>query len=232
MTAVPATGGPRRRALLAGASGLVGRRLLARLLADPGCSEVHALVRRPLPAEARPAPDASVPLREHLVDYDWLERGSVLPGADDLFVCLGTTLRAAGSQEAFRRIDFDAVLAVARLARRLGATRLGLVSAIGADPASRVFYNRVKGETEAALARLDYPSLVVLRPALLVGERDQFRPAERIGLLLARPLGRLLPARLRPVPAEAVARCLLDAVRRGEPGLRILESDRIQAFAG
>jgi len=227
-----AAAGPRRRALLAGASGLVGRRVLARLLADPGCSEVHALVRQPLPDEAQPPPGAAVPLHLYTVDFATLARRPDFPAVDDVYLCLGTTIRAAGSQEAFRRVDFDAVLAVARLARRHGATRLGLVSALGADPASRMFYNRVKGETEAALARLDYPSLVVLRPSLLDGDRTESRPAERLALVLARPLRSLLPARVRPVPAEAVARCLVDAVRRGEPGLRIVESDRIQAFAG
>jgi uncharacterized protein YbjT (DUF2867 family) len=227
-----ATAGPARRALLAGASGLVGRHVLAQLLADPGCSEVHALVRRPLPDTARPPPGAAVPLHEHTVDFATLARWPGFPAVDDVYVCLGTTLRAAGSQEAFRRVDFDAVVAVARLARRHGATRLGVVTALGADTGSRVFYNRVKGEAEAALARLDYPSLAVLRPSLLDGDRTESRPGERLALLMARPLRALVPARVRPVQAEAVARCLVDAVRRGEPGLRIIESDRIQSFAG
>ncbi|MFO0232026.1 MAG: NAD-dependent dehydratase, partial [Burkholderiales bacterium] len=101
------------------------------------------------------------------------------------------------------------------------------VSALGADPSSRVFYSRVKGEGEAALAALDYPSLVVLRPSLIDGERQERRPGERLSLALARPFASLLPARLRPVPADAIARCMLAAVLRGEPGLRVIESDRI-----
>jgi len=220
-----------RRALIAGAGGLVGQRLLARLLDDPAYGEVHALLRRPLTDAQRPA-GAATRLREHVVDFATLGRTQGFPVADDLYVCLGTTLKAAGSQEAFRRVDFDTVVGVARLARRHGATRCVAVSALGADPASRVFYNRVKGEAEAALARLDYPSLTVLRPSLLDGDRVESRPGERATLVLARPIARWIPARWRPVSAEAVARCMLDAGHRGDAGLRIIESDRIQAFAG
>ena len=219
-----------RRALIAGATGLVGARLLVRLLEAPAYGEVHALVRRPLPESASGA--GATRVVEHLVDFSALGRGASIPACDDLYVCLGTTLKAAGSQEAFRRVDFDAVVGVARLARRRRATRCVVVSALGADPASRVFYNRVKGEAEAELARLDYVSLTLLRPSLLDGERIESRPGERATLALTRPLARWIPARWRPVSADAVARCMLDAGLRGEPGLRVIESDRIQAFAG
>jgi uncharacterized protein YbjT (DUF2867 family) len=153
------------------------------------------------------------------------------PAVDDVYLTLGTTIRAAGSQEAFRRIDFDAVVGVARRARRLGASRCVVVSAIGADPGARVFYSRVKGETEAALARLDYPSLTVLRPSLLDGDRTESRPGERFALAVSRPLVSLIPARLRPVSVDTVAQCMVDACLRGESGLRIIESDRIAAGA-
>jgi uncharacterized protein YbjT (DUF2867 family) len=220
-----------RRALIAGATGLVGARLLARLLEAPAYAEVHALVRRPLPEGGAGDAGASRVV-EHLFDFTALGRGAGIPACDDLYVCLGTTLKAAGSQEAFRRVDFDAVVGVARLARRHGATRCVVVSALGADPASRVFYNRVKGEAEAELARLDYVSLTLLRPSLLDGDRIESRPGERATLAMMRPLARWIPARWRPVSADAVARCMLDAGLRDEPGLRVVESDRIQAFAG
>jgi uncharacterized protein YbjT (DUF2867 family) len=197
-----------RGALIAGASGLVGARLLALLAAEPSYREVHAVLRRALPDAPR--------------------RGPV----DDVYLCLGTTIRAAGSQEAFRRVDFDAVVGVARLGRRLGATRCVAVTALGADAASRVFYNRVKGDAETALARLDFASLTILRPSLLDGQRTESRPAERLSLAVLRPVASLIPARWRPVPADAVARCMLAAGLRGEPGLRILESDRIVRFTG
>jgi len=217
-----------RTALVAGATGLVGRHVLAALLADGRHATIHVLLRRDWPPSlAHVVAGAAGRFVPHLVDFATLARWTRFPAADDVYSCLGTTIRAAGSQEAFRRVDFDAVVSIARLARRRGATRLGVVSAMGADPSSRVFYNRVKGETEAALAALDYPSLTVLRPSLLAGERDERRPAERAGLLLARGLGSLVPARWRPVAAADVARCLVDAVARGERGLRIVESDRI-----
>ena len=217
-----------RRALIAGATGLVGARLLARLLEAPAYTEVHALLRRPLPDGA----SGAARVVEHVVDFAALGRNAGIPVCDDLYVCLGTTLKAAGSQEAFRRVDFDAVVGVARLAHRHGATRCVGVSALGADPASRVFYNRVKGEAEAGLARLDYASLTLLRPSLLDGDRIESRPGERATLALMRPLAGWIPARWRPVSADAVARCMLDAGLRGESGLRVIESDRIQAFAG
>lgn len=220
-----------RRALIAGATGLVGRSLLARLLDEPAYGVVHALLRRPPPAAGRPAA-AGTRLVEHGVDFAALSRTRDFPVGDDLYVCLGTTLKAAGSQEAFRRVDFDAIVGVARLARRRGATRCVVVSALGADTGSRFFYSRVKGEAEAALARLDYPSLTLLRPSLLDGERSESRPGERATLMLTRPIARWIPTRWRPVGADTVARCMIDAGLRGEPGLRILESDQIQAYAG
>ena len=220
-----------RTALIAGATGLVGARVLARLLSSPAYETVHALLRRALPAHQRPAPDGAVALVEHLIDFDAIGRMADFPAVDDVYLTLGTTIRTAGSQEAFRRIDFDAVVSVARRARRLGASRCVVVSAIGADPGARVFYSRVKGETEAALSRLDYPSLTVLRPSLLDGDRTESRPGERFALAVSRPLVSLIPARWRPVSVDTVAQCMVDACLRGESGLRIIESDRIAAGA-
>jgi len=217
-----------RRALLAGATGLVGTRVLALLRASPAYAEVHVLVRRPLPAALRgPADGATARVVEHVIDFGALVRQPDFPAVDDVYCCLGTTIRAAGSRQAFRQIDFDAVVAVARIARRRGAHRLAFVSALGADPGSRVFYSRVKGEAEAELARLGYASLTLLRPSLLDGERAEWRAGERLALALTRPIAGLLPARWRPVTADAVAACMVRSVLRGEPGLRVIESDRI-----
>ena len=222
-----------RRALIAGATGLTGSRLLALLLADPAYERVHALLRRPLPDAQRPAdPAAATKLVEHPTDFAAPARAADLPAVDDVYLCLGTTIRAAGSRQAFRRVDFDATVGVARLARRRGASRCAAISALGADASSRVFYSRVKGETEAALAALGYPSLTVLRPSLIDGERTERRTGERLALALARPVSAWLPARWRPVPVDAIARCMLAAVLRGEPGLRVVESDRIVRAAG
>ncbi len=218
-----------RRALIAGASGAVGSRLLAHLLAEPAYSEIHALVRRTLPV---PVSAEAGKLVQHVFDYSDAGGVAGMTGIDDVYICLGTTLRNAGSQAAFRSVDFDAVVKVARLGRQIGASRLAAVSALGADSRSSVFYNRVKGEAEAQLSSSGYESITILRPSLLDARRSEVRPAERLSLALIRPIARLVPARWRPVSVSAVARCMVDAVLRGEAGLQIIESDRIQSFAG
>ncbi|HWP11866.1 MAG TPA: NAD(P)H-binding protein, partial [Ramlibacter sp.] len=145
--------------MLAGASGLVGRAILQGLLADDSVAAVHTLGRRELPFQ-------HAKLTQHRVDFKFLP---ALPGAGEAFVALGTTIKVAGSQEAFRAVDFDAVVAVAKAAKASGATRLGVVSAMGANARSKVFYNRVKGEMEEALSALGFETLVIARPSFLVG---------------------------------------------------------------
>jgi uncharacterized protein YbjT (DUF2867 family) len=203
--------------------------LLAQLLAEPVYSEIHALVRRPLTVP--PSAEAGK-LVQHAVDFSDPGRVEGMTGLDDVYICLGTTLRNAGSQAAFRSVDFDAVVAVARLGRRFGASRLAAVSALGADSSSSVYYNRVKGEAEAQLISSGYDAIAILRPSLLDAHRSEVRPAERLSLALIRPIAWLIPGRWRPVSVRAVARCMVDAVLRGEAGLQIIESDRIQRFAG
>lgn len=146
-------------------------------------------------------------------------------------MALGTTIRAAGSQSAFRAVDFDANLAVARAALAAGARRAGLVRAMGADAKSRIFYNRVKGEAEEALSRLPFKGLVVARPSLLTGDREALgqpaRTAERVALVVSRFLGRLVPANYRPVAAADVARALLERVPSAR-GHAVLPSGEMQ----
>jgi len=213
-----------RQALLAGASGLVGRALLARLLADPRYQRVHALQRRPsgLPTHPR--------LVVHTVDYQRLPR---LPAVDDAYIALGTTIRDAGSRQALRQVDFDAVLATARAARAAGANRLLVVSALGADPRSVAHYSRVKGEMEAAVAALGYASVVVARPSLLLGDRaalrQSSRPGERLAQRLLAPVAALLPSAIRPIRADEVARALHEAAWHSTPGLRVLTSAQMSS---
>jgi uncharacterized protein YbjT (DUF2867 family) len=182
-----------RRALVAGPTGLVGRELVQRLLDDPDIIEVVAVTRRSL---AIPHPK----LTEALVDFEHLQ-DIAAPAVDDYYCCLGTTIRQAGSQEAFREVDLVYPVALAHVALAAGATRCYVVSAMGADPASRVFYSRVKGELEAELARLPFQTLVVLRPSLLSGDRHEFRAGERVALAVMQPLRALVPARYRAVTA-------------------------------
>ena len=195
-----------RTVALAGATGLVGSAILEGLLADNSVTAVHALGRRE-PGIIHPK------LIPHVVDFAALPS---LPPLDEVYLALGTTIKAAGSQAAFRAVDFDANLAVARAALAAGARRAGLVSAMGADAKSRVFYNRVKGELEEALARLSFDGLVIVRPSLLVGDREELgqpqRTAERMATAISKLLGHLIPANYRPIAATDVARALLARV--------------------
>ncbi len=213
---------PRRRAaLVAGATGLIGRALVERMLAERSVGAVHALVRSPAPALSMLSG-----VNQVIVDY---ARGlPELPAADDAFCCLGTTIKVAGSQAAFRAVDHDAVVAFARAARAAGALRFGVVSALGANPKSGVFYNRVKGEMEADVMALGFDSVIIVRPSLLTGDRaalDQpVRTGERLAALVAGPLGALIPKSVRPIEADTVARALLRAMLQAEPGAWRFES--------
>lgn len=205
-------------ALLAGATGLIGHelaRLWAGTVAAPGT--LHLLVRRPLPAGSRQA--------VQVVDFEHLP---ALPSAGSAYCCLGTTIKVAGSQQAFRAVDQTAVLAFARAARAAGVSRFAVVSALGASPRSGTFYNRVKGEMEAELATLGFTSLVIARPSLLAGNRAALAQAPRLGerlaLAVTGPLAALIPKAWRPIEAATVARALLRAVAEGAPGVRVLES--------
>ncbi|WP_240791952.1 epimerase [Rhodoferax bucti] len=171
-------------------------------------------------------------LTQHIVDFAALPE---LPQIDDVFICLGTTIKVAGSQAAFRAVDYEAVVAVAQMGRARGATKLGVVSAMGADAKSSVFYNRVKGEMEDAIARLGYASVSIVRPSLLVGDRGPLnqpeRPGERIGLLVSKWLKPLIPANYLPVQAEDVAAGLVQAVKAGQPGVQHILSGALQGAA-
>lgn len=209
-------------ALLAGASGLVGRELLAQLL-DDGAT-VHALLRRDVAAWP-----ASQRLNKHLIDF---AQPGTLPRAEAIYIALGTTIKAAGSQAAFRAVDVDAVVTIARAARQAGVKHCAVVSALGANTQSGVFYNRVKGEMEAALAELGFERLVIARPSLLAGARSALQQAprwsEQLTLKLLSPFGVLIPASVRPIDAAVVARAMRLALAQGGPAVDVIESGALQ----
>ena len=216
-----------RTALVAGASGLVGGHLLPLLLADRAYARVVALARRELPAR-------HAKLEQRVVDFGRLDAFSDIPRVDDVFCCLGTTIKAAGSQEAFRLVDHDYVLGLARLGARAGARRFLLVSALGADPASRIFYSRVKGDVEAAVRQLPYEGIQIFRPSFLMGDRPEARIAERLGIQLARVLAPLLVGRLRryrPIHGADVARAMVQIAKEAPRGPNVFEYDGIIAAA-
>jgi uncharacterized protein YbjT (DUF2867 family) len=217
-----------RTALLAGATGLVGRALLSLLLASPHYRSVHVLLRH------RP-PDIGASDKLEIRQVDFARLPATFPKADDVFIALGTTIKIAGSEAAFRQVDFDFVVNVAHAAMAAGATRLAVVSALGADPTSRIFYNRVKGEMETAVLQIGYESVVIAQPSMLLGDRAILgqppRGAELWAARLLAPLGWMIPKGVRPIPASAVASALLAAVLDAKPGVRILKSGAMQEMA-
>lgn len=219
--------GDRKAVVIAGASGVVGSRALAHLLAREDVGSVVALGRRELPVNDDKLISKVVDLHSAAA----LAR-EIPTGAGVALCCLGTTMKKAGSREAFRAVDRDAVVTFAEAARQKDVARFLVVSAIGADPRSRNFYLRTKGETEQALGELGFPQLTVLRPSFIddQGARTEFRLAERIGLPLSRALFSVVGRthRLAPIPADTLGKALVDLAfdETSEP-LRIFESDRL-----
>ncbi len=216
----------RPSAILAGSTGLVGRALLRHLLNDRNTGIVHALTRQPVDA----FPSASR-LLVHSIDY---ARPFSLPLAYECYIALGTTIKDAGSQEAFRAVDLDRVVAVAKAARVAGVARLALVSALGADMNSGVFYNRVKAEAEAAVIELNFERIIIARPSLLLGDRAALgqrpRAAERMAATLSKPFQPWLSKRWRPIQDSVVARALVRSLRSDGPRVLVLESAELAAL--
>lgn len=205
--------------LIAGATGLVGRELIREALAAGAA--VQALVRRT--GAAAPG------VRQIVVDFAALP---ALPSAELAACALGTTIKTAGSQAAFRAIDFDAVVAFAGAARAAGVTRFAVVSALGANAQSSNFYSRVKGEMEAALASLAFEQLVIAQPSLLAGDRESLgqpsRLGEKLALALSAPLAPLIPLAWRPIQASTVARALWRSLSGTQTGVQVLVSKELQ----
>ncbi len=208
-----------KRLMLVGATGLVGGHVLRLALADPAVEQVVAPTRRALaPLEG---------LLNPVVDFHRLPEDAAWWQVDAVVCALGTTIRAAGSQAAFYKVDHDHPLEVAYLARRHGARAFAFNSALGADAGSRVFYSRTKGETERDLQAVGYPSLTLVRPGLIGGARQESRPAEQAAVRLAQWVEPLLPRRYRVVPAERIARHLLQAALVAAPGVHVLPSEAL-----
>ena len=208
--------------LIIGATGLVGRELVTLSAERSGVSQITALVRRD--PGARPSPKVLY----RVVDFDHLGEGLEDAFAVDTVLCaMGTTARATPDPVRYRQIEVEIPLAVARRARASGATRFGLVSSVGASSSARSTYLRQKGELEEALQQMGWERLVIARPSLLAGPREEFRLGERLGLLV----GRLFPAAYRPVHARHVAAGLLAAVRRGGPAVEVLDNVALRGEA-
>ncbi|MBA3889318.1 MAG: NAD(P)H-binding protein [Gemmatimonadaceae bacterium] len=210
--------------MVLGGTGMVGGELIGLLLRDPGFARVVAPARRLVTAPAGFSAEQRDRLDARVVDFDRLDgQADAFNGVTHIFCALGTTIRLAGSQEKFRRVDHDYPVAAARLGLQLGAVHYLLVSALGADAGSRVFYNRVKGETERDVCAVGYPAVTIVRPSLLLGEREDFRLGEQV----AKWFAWLTPARLAPVHARDVGAALVASANEKKSGTLVIESAAI-----
>ena len=204
--------------MLAGATGAVGGHVLRLALADARIGRVVAPTRRALPAHAK--------LVNPMPDFDALPEQADWLAVDAVICALGTTIKAAGSQAAFAAVDRDLPIALAVRAKRCGARAFALNSSLGASHKGS-FYQRTKAEAEDGIRAVGFDRLVIVRPGLLDTERATPRPLEQIALVISRAIAPVLPARYRPVTAEAVARCLLEQAIMPDSGEVIVESEAI-----
>ncbi|PJZ56490.1 oxidoreductase [Leptospira barantonii] len=213
-------------ALVAGATGLIGKYLLEELKSSGNYSKVYALVRKP----------GSVQGADEIVsDYDTLSASSIPKGITDVFCSLGTTISKAGSQENFKKVDYEYVLKIAKLTKEKGARSFLVVTALGADVKSFVFYNRVKGEVERDLEGIGFPFLGIFRPSLLEGEREEARTGEAVGQFFAKIINPFLlggTRKYRSIHGRTVAKAMISIAQKEPAGVRILESDRIESVGG
>ncbi|MHA6246990.1 oxidoreductase [Pontibacter sp. CAU 1760] len=212
-----------RNALIVGASGLVGSHLLHLLLQSPRYSEVIAVGRRELPL-------IHPNLEQRVIDFDRMKEFAADLKADDIFCCLGTTIKKAGSKEAFYKVDYTYVAQLAEITASKGASQFLVVSAMGADASSLFYYNKVKGEMEDHVKQQDFSTVHLFRPSLLLGERDEHRAGEELASKIMKPLSGLMIGPLekyKPIEAEAVAKAMLFAASQDQKGIHVHPSDDI-----
>jgi uncharacterized protein YbjT (DUF2867 family) len=212
-----------RTALIAGSTGLVGGQLLRMLLEDNRYDVVKAATRSPLPIQ-------HPKLIQVTIDYSNIEKSKSQLNADDVYCCLGTTMAKAGSKSKFREVDFVYAYQVAKFAREMGAKQFLIVSALGADPRSAVYYNRVKGKMEEAVSALDFHAIHIFRPSLLLGARGEKRPGEEMVKMVYRVFWFIIPDKYKAIEAGKVARAMLYFAGREQNGTFIHESREMQHF--
>jgi uncharacterized protein YbjT (DUF2867 family) len=211
-----------KRAILLGASGLIGKALQAKL--STHFATFTAVSRKPLSHLPKNA-------ENQIIDFD---KPWVLPECDSVFCALGTTIKTAGSKEAFHKVDFDYVIEAAKAAKRVGAQRMAVVSALGASQKSSVFYSRTKGDMEEALKALGFAHLLIVRPSFLSGDREALgqssRSGEVIALTLANLFKPLIPNKYRAISADAVASCMVECLSTMSTAVEVIESDALQRW--
>jgi uncharacterized protein YbjT (DUF2867 family) len=210
-----------KTALIVGATGLIGNLLTIKLLDSKNYQKIKVLVRKSLPIQH---PD----LEQIVIDFDKIDTSKIV--ADDIFCCLGTTMAKAGSKAAFYKVDFTYPYEIAKAALANGATQFCIVTAMGADKESMFYYNRVKGEIEENLSKLLYKNLMIFRPSMLLGDRQEHRSGEKIGTFLTESLDFLIPKKYKGVQAEKVANAMLTLVQKNLSGKHIFESNILQDY--
>jgi len=214
----------KKNALVLGATGLVGKELVNLLLQQDTYEKINLLVRKPLAIDHPKC-------EQHIINFDHLHHYSEWFQVTDIFCCLGTTIKTAGSKEAFRKVDYGYPLEAAKLAKEKGAHKYLIISAMGANPKSLFFYNQVKGQLEESLTKLELPSLHILRPSLLLGEREEFRFGERMAAKMSGFLNAVLAGPFKPfraIEAKKVAAAMVNAASTDVKGVKIYKSDRIE----
>lgn len=216
-----------REAIIAGATGLVGWHLLNLLLSDPYYSKVWVLTRRKLMLE-------HPKMEQVIMDFDKLDHTASLPEVQDVYCCLGTTMKKAGSKAAFRKVDYTYPFELAKLAAANGTSQYLLVSAMGANKSSLFFYNRVKGDVEEAISKISqYKSVFIFRPSLLLGNRKEDRKGEAFAQKITRLIRPLMVGpfrRYRPIQAHVVAEGMLSAAKSGDRGVVLYSSEEIKSL--
>lgn len=211
------------KAIVIGATGLIGKELVRQLLDNSGYDEVAVLVRKSMGI-------SHSKLKEHLINFDDPQTYKELLRGDVLFCALGTTIKKAGSQDAFRKIDYQFVVDFASTAARSGVKQFCVVSSVGAKTGTTNFYLRTKGEMESAVSKLGFDAVHIFRPSLLLGNRGESRPGEKIGEFFFKVFGFLFFGslkRYKPVQGSAVAKAMIDATLAGKHGINIVESEMI-----
>ena len=212
-----------KTAILAGATGLIGSKLLELLLNEDAYSRVVALSRKKLTV-------SNTKLLNIVVDFDNLQNYSSLLKGDDVFCCLGTTIKEAGSKGAFRKVDYDYPVSLAKTTHQEGARQFLLVSALGANKNSSIFYNRVKGEVQEAVGKMEFEGLHIFQPSLLLGSRVRKRTGEYIGKAVMNTFDFFIPKKYKAIESVKVARAMLTIANREQRGTIIYESDQLQSF--
>lgn len=213
-----------KKAIIAGASGLIGKELVEQLIQSNSFDKIILLNRRPLPVK-------NDKIEQLIIDFNHMNLVELPQDIDVAFCTLGTTIKQAGTKEKFREVDFQYVMAFATLVKKHNVDKLITISSMGANPGSSIFYNRVKGETEQALQKMEFRSLIILRPSLLLGDRVESRPAEKLSAFIMLLFKPLIPVRYRAIKASQVAAFMVNVALCNSEKIVIAESDVLTHFS-